>query len=238
MILERKIGENEEIPVDEYLEDVLLVGVGVGKAPTSTEYEELGRFSETSGRRKFGTWDNTLGVLCSEVFNMKIPYSEMIRISDGVDGITDMDVNEFRNKVGFTCNHHEWRAIREDLGVDDREEELSREEAIEDFKKYKEHWYNGNNRGFISEMSRILKTPPQEYIRHFNTVHEAEVLERHMEHYNQLDGRGSREKLDDLLKQVDEYVCVNRKPNKWLYNRVGDVQEFLPERFFENKIRI
>lgn len=238
MILERERSENKEIPVGEYISDVLLVGVSLGRAPTSTEYEERGRFSETSGRRKFGSWDNTLGMVCAETFDLKPPYEYMLERAKEVGVTENMAAGAFRWRVDFSCHVHDWWAMKEDLGVKEREERRSEKEVISEFKIYRENCYEEEeSSGFISDMSDSLKTPPQEYRRHFVSIHEAEVMAGYCEHYRGKYGRGTRDKLDDLLKLTDEYMCTewsSSMENPWVLNVVKNIQNNLPDKFFED----
>lgn len=239
MILKREIGENTEIPADKYLSDVLMVGIARGKAPTSTEYEKLGRFSETSGRRKFGTWDNTLGVLCAELFKMRVPLDYMVRASKEVKENKDGDIRKKTVEKNKNIRIHpmEWKLIKEEIGIEEKKNEpIEKEKALEDYRKYKENWSTkSNNRFFISTMSDILKTPPKEYIKYYTNMKTADRMIGEREIYPTNIGRGRREKLDEFLKIADMATVEMRndvpggaRKSNYIVKRI---EEYLPEKF-------
>lgn len=242
MLLERELDENTEIPVEKYLPDVLLVGVSQGKAPTSTEYEKLGRYSETSGRRKFYTWDNTLGVLCSRVFNMREPLGLLISKAEQIKEQKGTLPNKehFEKETNTKTYWLEWKIIQEDVGEENREKELTEDLATKHFIKYRDNWSTEkNNRNFLLTMSKIFKYPPQEYARYYTTIETAERLSGKRDLYPIGKGRGSRRKLDEYMRTADDYI-TKRKPldqipgnNTEIKKIIRLIEENLPEQFLD-----
>lgn len=211
MILERELEENEEIPVDEYVKDVLLVSVAEGRAPSSTEYDELGRFSETSGRRKFGTWDNTLGVVCSRVFDLRPPIEYSAYVLDQEFGGYCPTIKEFRSRTGLRFQNSEWMAIVHESEEDPRSplQPISEEKALSDFFEMSTQMDRNAINYIIQSLSRDSNLRQSEYYRHFSSNYEARCLAGRSEYSEPFffcSGRGNRFKFDNMMRACDRIM--------------------------------
>lgn len=253
MILEREMNEKSEIPVDEYIGDVLVVALYLDKAPTSTEYEEHGRFSETSGRRKFGTWDNTLGMVCSEVFDMRPNLGYVSYLLDNMmeEKGRVVERKEFMQEqedVNYQQNF-EWEAAKYEAGCDvDAIEGIDKDTAIEHYRKYREEI--GDNcttriEYILDGMHREFGFHPSDYVRHFSIVKEADALAGFLDEegpYYLAEGRGTRFKLDNMVKVsnlVQSGTPLSKLPisGRRAFNNIhNSVRESLPESFFDSDL--
>jgi hypothetical protein len=246
MILERDEKTKSEIPEDEYIKDVLLVGIAIGKAPSSVEYKEKGRFSPRSGRRKFGSWDATLGMVCSEVFELRPALEYLANLASELQEGRQYLVSpsEFQKKTNIKIKPYELESARIEANINNNEEKIDEKTACDHFQKYHENWAQPEEKvglGFIRKMSNIFKVDEGQYLRHFSTFIEAERKSNLRPSY-MIEGRGSREKLDEFIKiaDMDRVQSIDMEdipaPNTTIISINSQIREHLPEKFFNTEI--
>lgn len=247
MILERQSDTKTKIPQEKLVEDILLVGIASGQAPTTTFYNDEGRFHARSGRRKFGSWEGTLGAVCSEVFDFRPPIEYMAHLLEEFEEEEDMAITagRFYDKTGVQLLQGEIDAIRCEAGMKDSK--IDEGDAVEDFVEY----VNENNglvgkstgRGFIRGMSEMFNVSSYQYLRHFSTLSEAERKAgyRQIHELNSKRGRGSKQKLDDFIRVAN--LSKSGVPIEDLPVSAATLSEIevkirknLPERFFNEEI--
>jgi hypothetical protein len=192
---------NKEIPEDTYLYDVLYVSIEIGKAPTTTEYKSIGNFSPRSGRRKFGSWKATLGMVCSKVFGIRPSIDYMSHKYSNLEENRNETIRkkDFEEALGIKLKQFEWKAVikNSDIGED---MEKKKENILDEFQTYYENFYSTEEfHKSILNMRDIFNTHPSEYIVYFSSHNEVRKYLEMVDFYK-IQGRGTAEKLDEFIQ--------------------------------------